>query len=221
MKINEVLKESQVDEGLLDFGKKVVAGAKGLAQGGMKAGWQAQDAANKQAKNLQKIVTNALKKWAAQSQTIQASTGAPATPQDVVNWFTSFAGVAPVDKNPKTAPALLNQWLSKEISTYMLNKTPQTATATTQQTKPTATISALGKRGSTTAQTTTQTTYQSPLGITVRQSTDPVILDYKGKPFMLNNRGEWAMDGKDTAGAQASAPLQAEMDKVAGAGFTK
>jgi hypothetical protein len=32
---------------------------------------------------------------------------------------------------------------------------------------------------------------------------------------MLNNRGEWSVDGKDTAGATASGQLAAEMDKVA------
>lgn len=58
--------------------------------------------------------------------------------------------------------------------------------------------------------------YQSPLGVTVAQASDAgITLKYKNRNFMLNNRGEWAMDGKDTAGSTASQQLQAEMDKVA------
>ena len=81
-----------------------------------------------------------------------------------------------------------------------------------QPVQPAATIGALGKRA--TKQPAQPQAYQSPLNITIRQSTDPIIVDYNGAPYMLNNRGEWAKDGKDTAGSQASGPVQAEIDKV-------
>lgn len=124
-------------------------------------------------------------------------------------------------QNNTLATQSQSEMLDREWSKYeksLTKQQPQT-TIPTQPTpapavapKSQGTIGALGKRGAGTA----AAPYQSPLGITVRQASDAgIVLNYKNRNFMLNNRGEWSLEGKDTAGATASGQLQAEMDKVA------
>lgn len=217
MKINEV-----IHEGIMNTIKGFIPGTAANTQ---------RLAANAQQQKIKQLTKGTLQKWAAYSQNLKAA-GKPITPDEAVNWFSSFSNIPATELNtiaPLTSvdSSALNTWLGKQLGNYLAKKTVGTTPAapsagqqsqtTTPDTTTQGTIGALGKRSSAPA-TTTAPSYQSPLGITVRQATDPVILDYKGKAFMLNNRGEWALDGKDTAGAQASAPLQAEMDKVLGYG---
>jgi hypothetical protein len=151
MKINEVT-HKQVDEGPIDFAKKVGAGIKGAYQGlkagglgnigaGAKAGYQATGAAQAQTAKVKTVASQALQKWAAYNQNIKMSTGADATPEQAVAWLAQFMGQQP--RTPKPAgsnPAQIQQWLQQEIAGYIAQKeTPQGTApqAATQQPAPT------------------------------------------------------------------------------------
>jgi hypothetical protein len=138
MKINELNKPDQLEEGLLDLPKQAIAGIKGIGQGaaagkgvlgkvaglatGAKAGWQQQGAANKQLDLIKNVTGNASKNWAEMSQNIKSSTGKPPTADDAVAWFTKFSGTSPSIAPAGSNPAQINQWLQKEISGYMRKK---------------------------------------------------------------------------------------------------
>lgn len=206
MKINEIL-----NEGIFDT-------LKGLATGGI-AGAQAASAQAQGQKEIQQFANAAFQKW----NQYTGSTG----DTNVVNWATKFFNgnvsdiAAPKDASANAIKAYITD-VSKAFKAKQLPPlTPKEKKAVVDQPpqqnqQPTQSASSgapsmAGRYGKKPQQ---PQAYQSPLGITVRQATDPIIMDYKGKPFMLNNRGEWALDGKDTAGAQASDPIQAEIDKV-------
>ena len=169
MKINEVT-ENQLDEGPIDFVKKIGAGAKGLAQGGLqgaKAGWQQQDAANQQQDMVRSVSGDAGKSWGAMSKNIQMSTGKPPTADDAVKWYTQFSGQSPNKIPAGSSPAQINQWLNQEVAGYMQKKgsatqqpagpiTAQPATANTATTAQPATATA------TTAPTTDTATTAQP-----------------------------------------------------------
>ena len=157
MKINEVT-ENQLDEGPIDFIKKIGAGAKGLAQGGLqgaKAGWQIQGAENQQQDMVKSVSSDAGKSWGAMSKNIQMNTGKPPTADDAVKWFTQFSGVSPSIAPAGSSPAQINQWLNKEVAGYMQKKgsaTQQPAEPTTAQPIATDTATAEPTATDTTAQ---------------------------------------------------------------------
>ncbi len=99
-----------------------------------------------------------------------------------------------------------------------INGLPQEQPEEQPEEKPTASmVGRYGKKPAPTVQPTQPQQYQSPLGITVLRSTDEGhILGYEGKKYWPNNRGDWAINGKDAVTAVASPQLAAEMDKVAG-----
>ena len=87
----------------------------------------------------------------------------------------------------------------------------QPAVKTAPAARPTASM--VGKYGNRPA---APQAYQSAMGVAVKQANDSgIVLVYGKNNYMLNSQGEWAVNGKDSAGAVASEPLQAEMDKVA------
>jgi hypothetical protein len=159
MKINEVT-ENQLDEGPIDFVKKIGAGAKGLAQGGLqgaKAGWQQQDAANQQQDMVRSVSGDAGKSWGAMSKNIQMSTGKPPTADDAVKWYTQFSGQSPNKIPAGSSPAQINQWLNQEVAGYMQKK----GSATQQPAEPTTAQPATANTATaTTAQPTATTTAQ-------------------------------------------------------------
>ena len=125
MKINEVTTQ-QLDEGVWDKVKQAGAGIKGLAQGGVagaKAGWGQQGAANKQQDLSKKVAQSAGQKWAAVAQSIKTSTGQNPTTIQAHDWLKDFmGGVEPMGAPPSASPAVINQWLQKEVSAYMAKK---------------------------------------------------------------------------------------------------
>ena len=133
MKINEVTTK-QLDEGPLDFARKVGAGVKGAYQGlktgglggigaGAQAGYQAAGAAQAQTTKIKTVANQALQKWAAYNQNIKTSTGTNASPEQTMAWFSQFMGQEPTSSPPAgNNPAQTQQWLTKEISSYMAQK---------------------------------------------------------------------------------------------------
>jgi len=113
MKINEILAESTVDEGFVDFAKKV-----GGAFSAAKQGYQTSQVSRQQADQTTKVVTTALQKWIAINQNILAS-GQQSTPTQAVQWYTNFSGKAPTAPPANTTDTVMKQWLAKEISNFM------------------------------------------------------------------------------------------------------
>lgn len=210
MKINEIL-----HEGILDY-------AKGLLKTGSLTGASAASAQAQGQKELQQFANAAFQKW----NQYTGSTG----DTNVVGWATKFFNgnvsdiTAPKDASANT----VKKYITDVAKAYKAGQLPSltsrekkaAAIDQRQQVQQTSTgdsASMVGRYRKKTPPTQTSQqsqVYQSPLDITIRQFTDPVIVDYKGKPFMLNDRGEWALDGRNTAGAQASEPIQTEIDKV-------
>lgn len=236
MKINEI-----VTEGALDFAKglwntKSMAGAKAANQ-------QAQTLKQSN-KELGAATTDALKSYNKFLASYTAA-GKQATPEIASQWLAKYLGRAPETKPVGVNVNQLRPWITQELGNYFSSKQLGTQqTQATQPAQPATVPSAiLGPDGNPIQKSTapaappapaaspqiivppgsgarsasqTPQTYQSPLGIIVRQASDAgITLVYKNRNFMLNNRGEWALDGKDTAGATAAAQIQAEMDKVA------
>lgn len=214
MKINEV-----IVEGVLDY-------AKGLLKTRSLAGAKS---ANQQAqgkKQFDEYLGKVVQKW----NEYTGGTG----DTDVVKWASNFfdgnlsAIPRPANSNPDTITKYLadvtKAYKSGQLTTGQEKSAPRDSAPTTDQS--TATIGALGKRGTKqpTPDPTQPQAYESPLGITqIRHpdgAIDPVILQYNGKKYMLNSRGQWARDGNDTRGSEASDPIQTEMDKVVASGST-
>ena len=120
MKINEIY--GRVDEAFAPY-----QALKGLAQGGLSGavqGFKSAGAANKQQQVVKNVASRAASDWAKQEQLLKTA-GQPATPADVVAWFTKFTGgKAPADKQgpTSTSPAIVNQWLQKEVANYIVQK---------------------------------------------------------------------------------------------------
>ena len=193
MKINEVT-HKQLDEGPIDFAKKVGAGIKGAYQGlkagglgnigtGAKAGYQAAGAAQAQTAKVKTVANQALQKWAAYNQNIKMSTGADATPEQAVAWLAQFMGQQP--RTPKPAgsnPAQIQQWLQQEIAGYIAQQElPQQGTAP-QATKPTTATQqpAAAQPQAATAQPTQTTTAQPEVNLPdISQLTKEELLQLK------------------------------------------
>jgi hypothetical protein len=134
MKINEV-----VQEGVWDTVKKVGAGVAGAAgalkQGtspiqGAKAGATASAAASTQQDLINRVTTKAVADWSKFAQNKQVS-GVPATTADAQQWFKNYTGgvATPTTAPAGTSPAQMQQWLSKEVASYMANKAAGAAAA--------------------------------------------------------------------------------------------
>jgi hypothetical protein len=191
MKINEVT-HKQLDEGPIDFAKKVGAGLKGAYQGlkagglggigaGAQAGYQAAGAAQAQTAKVKTVASQALQKWAAYNQNIKMSTGADATPEQAVAWLAQFMGQQP--RTPKPAgsnPAQIQQWLQQEIAGYIAQQElPQQSTAP-QATKPTAATQQPAAAQPQTAQPTQTTTAQPEVNLPdISQLTKEELLQLK------------------------------------------
>ena len=134
MKINEVLNENTLDEGPLDFAKKVGAGLAGLKQGGLagaRAGYSAQGAAQGQAGINKKVLAAALDRYNKFAAPITAA-GQQVSIQQAQAWFNKFSGVAPTSAPKSTDPVSIQQWLTKEIPAYMATKSGNTGTGMTK-----------------------------------------------------------------------------------------
>jgi hypothetical protein len=209
MKIKDI-----VAEGVLDF-------AKGLLKTGSVSGAKAASQQAVGQKELQGLVNNVISKW----NTYYGQTG----DQNIAAWAKKFFGgdvssISPPNVNDAND---VNDYIATLVKAYkagQLNPTQSTPKYKQRQSavnpiqqqqtttsQPAGTIGATGKRGATAPQ---PQAYQSPLNITIRQSTDPVIVDYNGKPYLLNDRGQWAKDGITSNAAEASGAVQAEIDKV-------
>ena len=58
-------------------------------------------------------------------------------------------------------------------------------------------------------------TSTSPQQATVIKTTDPIVVQYQGKNYMLNDRGEWAVNASNSLAAQAPGAVQSILDKAA------
>jgi hypothetical protein len=141
MKINEV-----VQEGVWDTLKKVGAGTAGAVRGasagkgvrgtvgnaiqGAKAGAAASAAASTQQDLINRVTTKAVADWSKFAQNKQASE-VPATAADAQQWFKNYTGgvATPTTAPAGLSPAQMQQWLSKEVASYMANKAAGTAAA--------------------------------------------------------------------------------------------
>ena len=134
MKINEILNEHKLEEGPLDFARKVGAGIQGLKKGGLagaRAGYTAQGAAQAQTGVNKKVLASALDRFNKFAAPITAA-GRTVSIQQAQAWFTKFSGVAPTS-TPKTTDSVgIQQWLIKEIPAYMATKASSTGTGITK-----------------------------------------------------------------------------------------
>jgi hypothetical protein len=205
MKINEIVLENQVNEGIFDKAKAVGAGIKGAAQGllrgapiqGAKAGVTASTAASKQTDLINRVVQKAVQAWATHSQTLTTA-GTPPKPADAVAWFTKFSGGAstPSTAPSSIAPAAMQQWLTKEVAQYMAKKgtaSPVAPTADTTQQPQT--------QQPQTQQPQTQQPQVKPIlaGAKTAAGTEvvkpePLTLKYKNQNYVRGGQ----RDGKDT-----------------------
>lgn len=129
MKINEIL-----NEGPLDFARKVGAGFKGLQQGGLagaKAGYTAQGATQAQAGVNKKVLASALERFNQFAAPIIAA-GQQVSIQQAQAWFTKFSGVSPTSAPKSTDAVGIQQWLTTEILAYMAAKASSTGTGVTK-----------------------------------------------------------------------------------------
>jgi hypothetical protein len=211
MKIKDI-----VAEGVLDF-------AKGLWKTGSIAGAKAASQQAVGEKDLQVLAKGVINKW----NQYYGQTKDP----DIATWATNFFknDVSKIPAPAVTDANAVNDYLTtitrarqagslqSTAGTGRKYKPRQSAITPIQPTAPqtpasapAGTIGALGKRGAT-APTQPQV-YQSPMDITVKQANDSgIVLTYRNRNYMLNDDGQWALEGKTAVSGQ----LDAEMDKVA------
>lgn len=217
MKINEVLSEGAIEEGLADF-----------AQSFYGAGKQAKQASAQQAAVTKQVTSAALQKWAKVAQSLQAA-GQDVTPEAAVRWFSKFINGQPTSSPTGVKPNDISQWLTKEISNYIAQKELGAATAPVKKYKSGTPVSptagndlSLEPTVSAKATTPPDTAPSSDsLGISIVRATDQgTILRYKNQNYWPNNRGQWAIDGKDAVNFVATPQLQDAMDNAAIPGHT-
>jgi len=86
MKVNEIIVEQNLDEGPLDFAKKLAAGVKSMATGGgFRAGYAAKRGEIERKEDLRDNVKFAIGDWGKTKQSLLA-TKPNIVPDDVVNW---------------------------------------------------------------------------------------------------------------------------------------
>ena len=187
MKINEIA-SNQLNEGPLDFAKRVGAGVKGFVQGGgtgAKAGWTAQGAANAQTKKINNVANSALQRLSQYSATLSAS-GKQLDPQTASQWFASFSGSAPETAPQDVSPTALTAWLRKEVGAYMAKK------AGGQSVKPAQPAQA--KQPTDTPAQTKQPATSTPAGVQI-VSPEPLVLKYRNNEFARGDSGQWVYFG--------------------------
>jgi hypothetical protein len=152
MKINEVLATQPIDEGVWDTVKQAGAGLAGATRGaigaikpgekfapiqGAKAGVAASAASSQQQDLVNRVTQRAVADWAKHSQNLTASGKTP-KPADAQSWFTGFTGgkSKPTTLPTSTSPGAMQQWLSKQVAEYMVNKSTQTATPAAPDAEP-------------------------------------------------------------------------------------
>lgn len=93
MKINEIIEQQQVNEGPLDFAKKIAAGIGNIGSaGGFRAGYATKRGEIERAQDLKSNVRFAMGDWGKIKQSLLATKSA-ITPDDVVDWANNyFAG---------------------------------------------------------------------------------------------------------------------------------
>jgi hypothetical protein len=213
MKIKELL-----TEGPWDF-------AKGLWKTGSLTGAKATNQQAQATKEIKPFIDSIINSWNRYVGLTNKNTAA-----DAVTWAaTNFkSDVSPVAKPADDTPEEINRFLTDVAKLYKAGDLKSTAgtgtkyksrqsavTPITPQASATSSAPSMaGKYGKSAASTQPQD-YQSPMGVTVKASSDRGhVLTYKNNNYWPNNRGEWAIDGKDNS--PATPQLQAEMDKVAG-----
>jgi hypothetical protein len=216
MKIKDI-----VAEGVLDF-------AKGLWNTGSVAGAKAASQQAQATKEIKPFIDSIINSWNRYVGLTGKKTAADATQWAASNFKSD---ISPIDPPANDSVQEINRFLTDVSKSYRAGalkstagtgtkyKPRQSAITPIQPTVPqpsagAGTIGATGKRGAT-APTQPQA-YQSQMGVTVQQASDAgVVLNYRNRNYMLNDTGQWSMDGKNTASDIASGQLAAEMDKVA------
>lgn len=211
MKIKELL-----TEGPLDF-------AKGLWQTGSLTGAKATNQQAQATKEIKPFIDSIINSW-----NRYAGLSGKKTAADAVTWAAnSFkSDVSTVAEPANDTPEEINRFLTDVSKLYKAGELKSTAGTgkkykprqsavtpiTPQQTPATSSAPSMaGKYGKPAAPADTQI-YQSPMNITVKQANDSgVILSYRNRDYMLNDSGQWALEGKTAVSGQ----LDAEMDKVA------
>lgn len=190
MKVNEIL-----NEGPLDYLKGLVK--TGSFAGGSDASQQAE--ADKQ---LKQYVEKVVQSWNNYTGTTKRT--------DVVAWANKFfdGDTSEYVQGLQNTPQGIRDFLTNVTRAYKAKELPPLEAAQAQQT-----AQPVPAQQPEPAQQQKQV-YRSPLNIRVISSAEPKILRYKGKDYMLNNRGAWAIDGKDNHKLEASQPLAAEMNKI-------
>lgn len=193
MKIKELL-----TEGPLDY-------LKGLVKTGNLAG---ASAANQQAagdKFVKQVTKDVIGKW----NDYYGKTG----DKNIAQWATKFFNRNVEVINPPNVDDAsdVNDYLLTLVKAYYAEQLPNRKQATTTSVPPTvaqrgSNIGATGRRGA-----NEPPKYVSPLGVTIIQDKDPWIAGFDGKKYMINDKGNWAINGGK---AEAPQVVQAEMDKV-------
>jgi hypothetical protein len=134
MKINEILNEHKLEEGPLDFARKVGAGIQGFKQGGLagaRAGYTAQGQQQAQTGVNKKVLASALERYNKFAAPITAA-GQRVSIQQAQAWFNKFSGMSPTSAPQSTDAVGIQQWLTKEIPAYMAAKSAREATGITK-----------------------------------------------------------------------------------------
>ena len=135
MKINEIILENDqnLNEGPIDFLRKVGRGLAGLATGaGFGAGYAAKAGEIEQSKIVKDMIKNAMADWSQYKRAKETSSGTKVTPNEAVDWaksyFQSTGEINPrtgmpggklyeITTSPTgTSDSEIKQWLEKEIN---------------------------------------------------------------------------------------------------------
>lgn len=210
MKINEILTESQLDEGPLDFIKKVGAGIAGAGAGmaygspiqGAKAGYAQKGAQLKQQDLVQRVSQKAIADWGTHMANLQAS-GNPVDANAVSSWFTQYTKTRPSTQPVSTSAAGIQQWLVKEIGNYMANK----ASAQPAQPKPPTDQQPQAK---------TQASQATPEEDELDWNPKTNMLSINGVQYLRTKQGWQDYNTKEVIAANDAAELNTAFDKATG-----
>ena len=210
MKANEII----LNEGPLDFAKKVGAGFAGLANGGLagaKAAYGAQDAANNQADKTNAIVSKAVQQWNTTAAQMKQG-GQEPTADQAVAWMTKFLGKAPSTKPADASPANISKFISTEINKHIADRAAQGLNGTPAKGEPAPAASAPAAAASAPAQGQQATTVAPPketwkYQVPGSDSVYDVGINDAGK-LTINMDGEWETvdDADDSKAIMATKP---------------
>lgn len=208
MKISEILVETQLDEGPLDFVKKIGAGIAGAGAGlaygspiqGAKAGYAQKGAQLKQQDLVQRVSQKAIADWGTHMANLQAS-GRPVDANAVSSWFTQYTKTNPSTQPVSTSAAGIQQWLAKEIGNYMANKasaqpTPVQPEAPAEQPAPVQT--------------------QQPEEDEVAWNPKTNMLSINGMQYLKTKQGWQDYNTKELIATKDAAELNTAFDKATG-----